>query len=86
MTKEEIRNKITDIMDEAIKIDNIDTIIKEMKRSMERYDLSDTERDALAIGYAELLKRAHADMKYIWLHLYDLRKTVEGEEIADEPV
>ena len=88
MTKEEAKTKITKIMDEAIKIDNIDTIIKDMKRTLGRKDLTETERDALMIGYAELLNRVHADLKYIWLHLYDFRKDVETdtEEDTDETV
>lgn len=86
MTKKEISDKITNIMDEAIKIGNIERIVKDMQETMARDDLFDTERDALAIGYAEMLKREHAKIRFIWLHLFDLRKAVEAEEAADETV
>ena len=85
--KKRISNKLTDIMNEAIKIDHIAAIVTDMENTMARTDLTETTRDALAIGYTEMLKREHAKIKYIWLHLYDLRKDVEDEkEATDETV
>ena len=83
MTKEEIRTRISSIMGEAIKIDNVELIVKDMERTMHE-DLSPMSREALTIGYAELFYKACKDIKYIWLHLYDLRKDIEGEPTEEE--
>lgn len=78
MTKEELMAKITDIMNEAIRIDTVKSIVEDMDKTMNRDDLSDTARDALAIGYSEMLHKTYEKIRFIWLHLYDLRKDVEG--------
>ena len=83
MTKDEFRTKITNIMDEAIKIDKIECIVKDMDKSMSE-ELSSTTREALSIGYSEMLRKAYNEIRYIWLHLYDLRKDVEGEPTEAE--
>ena len=84
MTKEELTAKITDIMDEAIKIDTVKSVVEDMDRTMNRDDLSDTARDALAIGYSEMLHKTYGKIRFIWLHLYNLRKDVEGEPTEEE--
>ena len=54
MTKQEFKTKINKIMDEAIKIDRINSIVEDMEFTMKKQDdLSDIARDALVIGYAE---------------------------------
>lgn len=77
MTKQEFKTKINKIMDEAIKIDRIDNIIKDMNLTMKRDDLSDMARDALLIGYADMLSEAHKKIQFIWLHLHELRSAVD---------
>lgn len=77
MTKQEFKTKINKIMDEAIKIDRIDNIGKDMEFNMHRDDLNDITRDALLIGYADMLREAYDKIRYIWLHLYELRSAVD---------
>ena len=77
MTKQELKTKINKIMDEAIKIDRIDNIIKDMNLTMKRDDLSDMARDALLIGYADMLSETHKKIQFIWLHLHELRSAVD---------
>ena len=89
MTKEELKSKITRIMDEAIKIDRIDRIVNDMRKTMNDDCLSDITKDAACIGYCEMLRNTYKDIKFIWLHLHDLRDDVaaipEAEEVsADE--
>lgn len=87
MTKEELTAKITDIMEEALKIDTVKSIVKDMDRTMNRDDLSDTARDALAIGYSEMLHKTYKKIRFIWLHLYELRIDVmTGSEPAEEEI
>lgn len=85
MTKEELTAKITNIMDEAIKIDTIKSIVEDMSKTMSRDDLSETTRDALAIGYSEMLHKAYKKIQFIWLDLYELRTDVmTGSEPTEE--
>ena len=77
MTKEELTAKITNIMDEAIKIDTIKSIVEDMDKTTNRDDLSDITRDALLIGYADMLRNTHKMIQFIWLHLYELRSAVD---------
>ena len=89
MTKKDIYDNLTNIMNEAAKIDNIATIVTDMENTMGRTDLTETTRNALAIGYTQMLKKEHAEIRYIWLHLFDLRKDVAAEdekEATDETV
>lgn len=81
MTKEEFKKKISGVMDEAIKIDTVKSIVEDMGRTMNRDDLSDTARDALMIGYSGMLREACAKIQFVWLHLYELRAAVD--EIDD---
>lgn len=81
MTKEEFKKKISGVMDEAIKIDTVKGIVEDMDRTMNRDDLSDTARDALMIGYSDMLRKANAKIQFVWLHLYELRAVVD--EIDD---
>ena len=84
MTKEEIRTRISSIMDEAIKIDTVKSIVEDMDRTMNRDDLSETTRDALAIGYSEMLHKTYEKIRFIWLHLYDLMEDVEDIPTEEE--
>ena len=77
MTKQEFKTKINKIMDEAIKIDRIDNIVKDMKFTTKRDDLSDISKDALFIGYADMLSEVHRKIQFIWLHLHELRSAVD---------
>lgn len=77
MTKQELKTKINKIMDEAIKIDRIDSIAKDMEFNMDRDDLNDMTRDALFIGYADMLRKTHKKIQFIWLHLHELRSAVD---------
>ena len=85
MTKEELTAKITNIMDEAIKINTIESIVEDMSKTMSRDDLSETTRDALAIGYSEMLHKTYKKIQFIWFHLYELRTDVmTGSEPTEE--
>lgn len=85
MTKEELTAKITDIMEDARKIDTVKSIVEDMDRTMNRDDLSETTRDALAIGYSEMLHKTYKKIQFIWLHLYELRTDVmTGSEPTEE--
>lgn len=77
MTKQELKTKINKIMDEAIKIDRIDSIGKDMEFNMHRDDLNDITRDALLIGYADMICEAYSKIQFIWLHLHELRSAVD---------
>ena len=77
MTKQEFKTKINKIMDEAIKIDRIDNIVKDMNLTMKRDDLGDIAEEALLIGYADMLSEAHKKIQFIWLHLHELRSAVD---------
>lgn len=81
MTKQEFKTKISEVMDEAIKIDRINNIVKDMEFNMDRDDLNDITRDALLIGYADMLQKTYKKIRFIWLHLYELRAAVD--EIDD---
>lgn len=81
MTKEEFKKKISKVMDEAIKIDTVKSIVEDMDKTMNRDDLSDTARDALMIGYSGMLHKAYSKIQFVWLHLYELRTAVD--EIDD---
>lgn len=77
MTKEEFKKKISKVMDEAIKIDTVKSIVEDMDKTMNRDDLSDTAREALAIGYSDMLHKAYSKIQFIWLHLHELRSAVD---------
>ncbi len=77
MTKQELKTKINKIMDEAIKIGRIDNIVKDMNLTMKRDDLGDIAKDALLIGYADMLNEAYKKIQFIWLHLHELRSAVD---------
>lgn len=78
MTKQEFKMKINKIMDEAIKIDRINSIVEDMEFTMKKQDdLSDIARDALVIGYADMLRKTHEKIRFIWLHLHELRSAVD---------
>lgn len=77
MTKQEFKTKINKIMDEAIKIDRINNIVNDMKFTTKRDDLSDISKDAILIGYADMLSEAHKKIQFIWLHLHELRSAVD---------
>ena len=81
MTKEEFKKKIGRVMDEAIKIDTVKSIVEDMDKTVNRDDLSETTRDALMIGYSDMLNKAYAKIRFVWLHLYELRAVVD--EIDD---
>lgn len=84
MTKEEMRSRITEIMDEALKIEKLKDLSKDMDQTMKRTDLSETSRDALVIGYAALLRNVYRETQSVWLHLYDLRNNIAEEEAKDD--
>lgn len=87
MTKEEFKKKISRVMDEAIKIDTVKIIVEDMDKTVNRDDLSETTRDALMIGYNEMLNKAYEKIRFIWLHLYELREAVEtGSEPTEEEI
>lgn len=90
MTKEEFKKKISKVMDEAIKIDTVKSIVEDMDKTMNRDDLSETTRDALVIGYSDMLHKAYSKIQFVWLHLYELRAVVdelaEPEPTIDEEV
>lgn len=87
MTKKELTAKITDIMKEALKIDTVKSIVEDMNKTVNRDDLSETTRDALMIGYNEMLNKAYEKIRFIWLHLYELREAVEtGSEPTEEEI
>ena len=77
MTKKELKSKISEVMNEAIKIDEIDKIAKDMDRIMDRADLTETTKDALMIGYTNMLGKAYKKIQFIWLHLHDVRSAVD---------
>ena len=84
MTKEELKSKITEIMDEAIKIDRIDRIVNDMRKTMNNDLLSDIAKDAACIGYCEMLRKTHQEIRFIWLHLHDLRSDVDDVYVTDD--
>lgn len=84
MTKEEMRSRITEIMDEALKIERLKDLSKDMDQTMKQTDLSDTTRAALVIGYAALLRNVYRETQSIWLHLYYLRNNIAEEEAKDD--
>ena len=77
MTKEEFKKKISKVMDEAIKIDTVKSIVEDMDKTMNCDDLSETARDALVIGYSDMLHKAYSKIQFVWLHLYELRAVVD---------
>lgn len=78
MTKEELKSKISSIMDEAIKIDRIERIVNDMEKTMNNDYLSEITKDAACIGYCDMLRKTHKGIQFIWLHLQDLRADVDG--------
>lgn len=78
MTKEELKSKISSIMDEAIKIKRIEGIVNDMEKTMNNDCLSEITKDAAYIGYCDMLRKTHNEIQFIWLHLYDLRADVDG--------
>lgn len=78
MTKEELKSKISNIMDEAIKIKRIEGIVNDMEKTMNNDCLSEITKDAAYIGYCDMLRKTHKEIQFIWLHLYDLRADVDG--------
>lgn len=77
MTKQEFKTKISRVMDEAIKIDTVKSIVEDMEFNMGRDDLNNITRDALLIGYADMLRKTHKKIQFIWLHLHELRSAVD---------
>ena len=77
MTKEELKSKITRIMDEAIKIDRIDRIVNDMENTVNNDCLSEITKDAACMGYCAMLRKTHKEIQFIWLHLHYLRADVD---------
>ena len=84
MTKEELKSKISNIMDEAIKIDRIERIVNDMEKTVNNDCLSEITKDAACIGYCDMLRKTHKEIQFIWLHLHDLRADVDDVYVTDD--
>lgn len=78
MNKREIREKLRNVMDDALKINNISQISEDMLTET-KHAHSEMAFEALMCGYAKMLAKAHNDIRYIWLHLYDIDKALEED-------
>ena len=79
MTYEEIKTKVDALSDEALKLDRIDDILKEAGTVLEKKDISCLTRIALEIGYLKQLNDAYKEVRYLWLHIYNLKRDLETE-------
>ena len=79
MTYEEIKAKVDALSDEALKLDKIDDILKEAGTVLEKKDISCLTRIALEIGYLKQLNDAYKEVRYLWLHIYNLKRDLETE-------
>jgi uncharacterized protein (UPF0128 family) len=78
MNKREIREKLRNVMDDALKINNVSQISEDMLTET-KHAHSEMAFEALMCGYAKMLTKAHNDIRYIWLHLYDIDKALEED-------
>lgn len=82
MTKQEIKEKVIEIKTDARKINNVEDIIKSMKKTM--LDIEDPiTQKALFVGFVDLLDKAYDDIDMIWVQAYNLQKALE-EDIKAE--
>lgn len=85
MTKQEIREKLSEIKDEAIKIDHIEDICTSMRRSFSSIN-DPIAQKALFVGFADVLGKEYDKIKYIWLHVYNLYKAMEEDIEAERTI
>lgn len=85
MTHEEIKNKISDLSDEALKIDKISDLLEDMERALSKKDISYSAQKALEFGYIKLLNLAYGDVRDLWLHIYNLKMALEKEPKEETP-
>lgn len=43
-------------------------------------------RHALQLGYVDLLDKAYDDIQFVWLHLYQLRKAINDDMLAERTI
>ena len=79
MTYEEIKAKVDALSDEALKLDKIDDILEEAGMMLSKKGIPDLTRRALEIGYLKQLNDAYEEVRYLWLHIYNLKKDLETE-------
>ena len=83
MTKQEIREKVIEIKTDARKIDNVEDIIKSMKKTL--LDIDDPiAQKALFVGFVDLLDKAYDGIDMIWVQAYNLQKALEEDIKAEE--
>ena len=86
MNTAKIIEKINRIEDEAIKISRINDIIEDMGKTLKDMRFSPTARHALQLGYVDLLDKAYDDIQFVWLHLYQLRKAINDDMLAERTI
>ena len=85
MTKQEILEKVVEIKTDARKIDNVEDIIKSMKTTLLDIDAPIAQK-ALFVGFVYLLDKAYDDIQFVWLHLYQLRKAINDDMLAERTI
>lgn len=78
MNKREIREKLRNVMDDALKINNISQISEDMLTET-KHAHSEIAFEVLMCGYAKMLAKAYNDIRYIWLHLYYIDRALEED-------
>ena len=79
MTYEEIKAKVDALSDEALKLDKIDDILEEAGMMLGKKGIPDLTRIALGIGYLKQLNDAYEEVRYLWMHIYNLKRDLETE-------
>jgi hypothetical protein len=77
MTYEEIKTKVDALSDEALKLDKINDILKEAEVVLGEKGIPDLTRRALEIGYLKQLNDAYGEVRYLWLHIYNIKREFE---------
>lgn len=84
MTKQEIKEKLEKLENDALNIDQLEAIATALREAGLDNNMNPVMRKAVMIGYAEIIKKVYRNTKYIWLGLYQLGKTLD-EDIKAEP-
>ena len=79
MTYEEIKTKVDALSDEALKLDKIDDILEEAGMILSKKGIPDLTRIALGIGYLKQLNDAYEEVRYLWMHIYNLKRDLETQ-------
>jgi len=79
MTYEEIKAKVDALSDEALKLDKIDDILEEAGMMLGKKSIPDLTRIALEIGYLKQLNDAYEEVRYLWMHIYNLKRDLETQ-------